>query len=97
MATAILDTSKDGETAAPITLTTETLLSFYVFSKSGGVGNYRLAVEISPDGGQSWMVTDLMLSEPGVMTKPVVATDARVKVIVKEKSASTVAVHLIAR
>lgn len=97
MATATLDTSIDKETAAFITLTTEVWISFFVFSKSGAVGNYRLAVEVSPDGGTSWQITDMVLDQPGVITRPCVGTNARVKVIVKEKSASTVIVHLIAR
>lgn len=97
MSVATLDTTINGTTAAPIILTTQTLITLYAFFRTGAAGNYRLTIEVSPDGGVTWIDSDAILDKPGIVTISCVATNARVKVIVKEKTASTVIVHLIAR
>ena len=94
---AILDTNNKDATAAEITLTTETILTMYVFARTGTDGDYRLSLEISPDNGTAWLPTGNTVSKPGVLTCSCVATKARVKVIEDQGATSTVTVFLLAR
>ena len=93
---ASLDTNIKGATAAEISLTSETLVSLYLFSKSGAKGAYRVGMEFSPDG-VVWVDSPDVLVGPGVITIAVVAVKARAKVFESQGAASTVTVLLLAR
>ena len=94
---ATLDTNNKGATAAEITLTTETVFTFYIFSESGSEGEYRVSLEVSPDSGTTWIPAGATLARPGISTCQCVATKARVKVVEAQGATSTVNVFLLAR
>jgi photosystem II stability/assembly factor-like uncharacterized protein len=98
MATATLDTSVLGRSAAKISLTTETLVTLSVVPKSGTHHNHRVTIEHSPDGGITWIPeSESINGTANSITFQVVATDVRACVCEAEGAASEVTVHLLAR
>jgi hypothetical protein len=94
---ATLDTNVKGATSSEIALTTETAITMYVFSKTGGEGQYRVLLEVSPDDGSTWVEIGGTLSKPGIHTCHCVATKARAKVAEAQGAVSTVTTHVLAR
>lgn len=93
---ATLDTNSKGATAAETNLTSETLISLYLFSKTGAKGAYRVGLEFSPDGSV-WVDYIGALTGPGVLTATIVAVKARAKVFSSQGAESTVTVQVLAR
>ena len=94
---AVLDTNIKGGVGAGRVLTTEKTLTMYVSNRGGANGNYRLAFNVSPDGGTTWFQAGEVVRGPGVYTCQCVATNANVKVIESQGAASNVNVFLLAR
>ncbi len=95
---AILNTNDKDATAGEISLTTETMITLYVFAKDGGSGKYRIVKEVSPDdSGPVWVEVGPTLSRPGISTCPCVAKRARARVLETQGDVSTVTVTLLAR
>ena len=96
-ATATLDTNPSEATGAELALTTETVISLYVISKTGASLNHCVIIQASPDSGVTWIDIPPPLVGVGVLTQTVAATNVRAKVKKIENATSTVTVHLIAR
>lgn len=95
---ATLNTNVLGATAASIAMTTEKMITLFVCPMSGGHNNHRVTIEVSPDGGTTWIETgDSVNGNAHWMTIEAVATNARAKVIEAEGVTSEVTIHLLAR
>ncbi|MEE8289578.1 MAG: hypothetical protein V3R25_09215 [Nitrosomonadaceae bacterium] len=94
---AVLNSNNAGAVGALIALTTQTKLTLYVLPATGTHANHQLGIEISPDGGTSWLELPNVVRGLGEFTREVVATQARVKVIQREGATSTVNAFLLAR
>lgn len=94
--TGVVDANDKESKGVQITLTGESLVSLYVFSKTGAQGNYRIQLEISPDGGTSWVGCGEVLRGPGIVTCQVAATKAQAKVLNVQGEESEIVVHLVA-
>ena len=96
MAGEILNANTEGAVGTALTLTTEKTLSLYVSQRSGAQGNYRVGLEVTPDGS-TWFELAAVLRGPGVLTCDCAAVAARPKVTDAQGEASEVDVHLVAR
>lgn len=94
---ATLNTNIKGDTAATLTLTTETVVTLYVLADTGGSGNYRVGLELSPDNGATWLDSEVIISGPDIETITCAATKARAVTLEAQGSSSTVTIHLLAR
>jgi len=65
---ATLNTNIKGDTAATLTLTTETVVTLYVLADTGDSGNYRVGLELSPDNGANWLDSEVIISGPDIET-----------------------------
>ena len=97
MSTGTLDSNDKGASAAELTLTTETIISFYIFAKTGTAGKYRVGIEASPDNGTTWVEIGVVLAHPGIHTCPCIATKVRAIVLEAQGETSTITVHILAR
>ena len=97
MTTAVLDTGVINTTGAELTLTTETIVTLYVKGKTGAHKMHCVMLEVSPDGGTTWLPTRCIVSLEGDASMTLVATKVRAKVIRPEGTTSTVDVWLLAR
>lgn len=94
---ATLDTNSADDTAAELTITTETLVTLSVIALTGASLNHCILIQQSPDAGTTWLDMPHPLTGLGMMTHKVAATKVRAKVLKAEGAASTVTVHLVAR
>ena len=97
MTTAVLDTEVVDATGAELTLTTETIVTLYVKGKTGTHNVHCVMLEVSPDGGTTWLPTRCIVSLEGEASMTLVATKVRAKVIRTEGATSTVDVWLLAK
>lgn len=94
---AVLDTNNKGAVVARISMTTETIITLYVSTRSGASSNHRVGVEVSPDGGTTWVEMPHSVLGVGCTSFSCVATDVQAKVFEAEGSASSSNVFLLAR
>lgn len=97
MINSIIDATSTDSKSSELTLSSEKTITMFVVAKSGREGNYRINLELSPDNGSTWIASDAILKRPGLVTIEAIATKARARVIVSEKTSSTIIVHLLAR
>lgn len=96
MATGIeLNTNVLDAVTSSVAMTTETTVTLYVVALTGDEGNYRVGLEVSPDGTE-WVATGAVLRGEGCATTVVSGEDVRAKVLVAEGTTSTVTVFIIA-
>ena len=91
-----LNTNSLNATSTALAITTETLVTLYVVSKTGASINHCVIVQVSPDNGTTWLDIPKPLTGVGILTHKVAATKVRAKVIKAEGGTSTVDVHLVA-
>ncbi len=96
-ATGTLDTNSKGASIAEITVTTETVFTIYVIDRTGTHGNCRVILQLSPDGGTTWIDSNEVISQQGIYTSTHAATKARVKTLEAQGAASEFTIHLIAK
>ena len=96
MATATLNSNTLNATGATITITTETLISLYVFNATGAHSNRHIGLEVSPDG-TNWILASGTIKGERTLTYNCIAQKARVIVTEAEGATSTVNVHLLAK
>ncbi len=86
---------KDGVSTA-LLLTTEKVVTLYVFSKTGKHTNRRVGLQVSPDG-IAWANVSGSIKGEGCLSFTGSAVSARAVVTEPEPGSSTVDVHLLAR
>lgn len=96
MASYTIDVRSAGNNTSSMSVSAYTIISIYV-PPNGADDNHKVAVEVSPDGGVSWIVTDAQVSGSGMATVQCAATDARVCVVKSTSLESALTVHLLAR
>lgn len=96
MAAIELNTNSLGVVTPSVVLGTNRLITLYVFSKTGASNNHRVGIEVSPDGGTSWILLSCsVLGEECETYIDIVATHVRAKVVEVEGGTSTVDVHIL--
>ena len=91
-----LDTNNASAKSSALTLTNETLITLYVFDKTGSHANHRVGLEVSPDG-TNWHLFPGTVKAGGVISHQIVAQQVRACVSEAEGSESLSTIHLMAR
>lgn len=96
-ATGTIDTNVKLDTSSPpLALTTETVVSLYVFGKTGGHAKHEVVMQVSPDG-TNWLDHPVGIRGEGVVTATISAAEVRACVLNSEGVTSTVDYHLVAK
>ena len=93
--TGTLDTNTALAVAGATTVTTETVVSLYVFGKTGAHKKHEVILQVSPDG-TNWLDIPRVIRGIGVLTVTVSATKIRACVLKREGATSTIDFHIIA-
>ena len=92
-----LDADSTASVSAPLALTTETIVTLYVFHKTGPNDNHRVVLQASPEtSGASWRQVGQVVNGVGMATTTVSAQRIRAKMFSVEGSASSVEIHIVA-
>lgn len=91
-----LDTNVKLATSSPLTLTSETVVTLYVFGKTGTHTKHEVIIQVSPDG-TNWMDHHMIVRGEGLVTTTVSAAEIRACVLNKEDATSTIDFHLVAK
>lgn len=94
--TGTLDTNVKLATSSPLTLTGETVVSLYVFGKTGTHTKHEVIIQVSPDG-TNWMDHHTIVRGENFITAVLSAAEIRACVLNKEDATSTIDFHLVAR
>ncbi len=94
-ATGTLNTNSALAVAGATTITTETVVSLYVFEKTGTHKKHEVILQVSPDG-TNWIDVPRVVRGKGVLTVTVSATKIRACVLKSEGATSTIDFHLVA-
>lgn len=95
LAAEVLDTNSLGALSTALALTTETLVTIYVWNATGTSKRHKVQLQVSPDG-TNWLDTPDFLVGIGCNTLRVNATKVRLKVTGPEVAVSTCNVMIIA-
>ena len=96
-ATGTLDTNvKLATSSPPLALTSETVVSLYVFGKTGTHAKHEVVLQVSPDG-TNWTDHHEAIRGKGVVTTTVSAAEVRACVLNSEGEVSTIDYHLMAK
>lgn len=96
-ATGTLDTNVKLAASSPaLALTSETVVSVYVFGETGAHAKHEVILQVSPDGIK-WVDHPGSIRGEGVLTATVAATHVRACVLGSEGAVSTASYHLVAR
>ena len=95
-ATGVLDTNvKLATSSPPLALTGETVISLYVFEKTGTHAKHEVILQVSPNG-TDWVDHHESIRGRGILTATVAATHIRACVLDSEGALSTIDFHLVA-
>ena len=97
MATGTLTTNLVGTSTAELALTTETMVTLIVKPVASDIDNYKICIEVSPDGGTTWIDTNISVTGKGTVTWIGAATKARATVKANKSDNSTATVWILAR
>lgn len=102
MATGTLDVNLLGDTAAALDLSTITThapaVTMHVVALTGAHTKAMIGIEVSPDGGTTWLPTQYVIRCCGEVTIPqCTSTDVRAITKAVEGVASTVTVFILAK
>ena len=92
-----LDCNDINARSESLLLTVETEITLYVTHNVGADNHHEVTIEISPDGGSTWVPVLGCIVGIGYMTVTAVATAARIAVCKTEGVSSVVTAHLLAR
>jgi len=92
----VIDSNDADATAGEIDLINKTIVSLYVFRKSGTHKNRQIGLELSPDGDR-WVKSDNTIKRNGFLTITCAAAKARAFVSEPEGRDSKADVILVAR
>ena len=93
---ATLNTNTLDAATTSITITTEKLITMYVDPISGGTDNYKVCLQISPDGTDWYDVHATVVTGRGHVTASCVAAEARAVVVEAEGATSSVDITILA-
>lgn len=91
-----LDTNAKLATSSALTLTDETVITLYIFKKTGTSKKHETVIQLSPDG-TNWMTHPTPIRGEGMVTVTGSAAKIRACVVEDEGATSTVDFHLVAR
>ena len=93
--TGTLNTNTALAVAGASTITTETVVSLYVFEKTGTHKKHEVILQVSPDG-TNWLDVSRPIRGKGFATYNISATKIRACVLKVEGATSTIDFHLVA-
>jgi hypothetical protein len=92
-----LDANSAASVSQPLALTTETIVTLYVFHKDGPNSNHRVVLQASPVGsGGKWRQVGQVVNGIGAATVSVAAQRVRAKLFSLEGADSSVEIHIVA-
>lgn len=94
-ATGTLNTNTALAVSSATTITTETVVSLYVFEKTGTSKKHEVILQVSPDG-TNWLDLPRGVRGKGFATYTISATKIRACVLKTEGATSTIDFHLVA-
>ena len=93
-----LDANSTSSVSAPLALTTETIVTLYVFHVTGSNDNHRVVLQASPTvSGGNWRQVGKIINGIGASTELVSAERIRAKMFSAEGAASSVEIHIVAK
>lgn len=93
--TGTLNTNSRLATSSALALTTETVVTLYIFEKTGTSRKHEVIVQVSPDG-TNWLDQPGSVRGEGMVTVIVAADEIRACVLEDEGATSTIDFHLVA-
>jgi len=93
-----LDANSAASVSAELDLTTETIVTLYVFHKTGPNDNHRVVLQASPvDSGGKWRQVGQVVNGIGATTIEIAAQRIRAKLFSVEGAQSSVEIHIVAK
>lgn len=91
-----LDTNSRLATSSALALTTETVVTLYIFEKTGTNKKHEVTLQITPDG-TNWLDHQASVIGEGFVSTIVAAAKVRACVLVDEGATSTIDFHIVAK